>query len=266
MGVSLTIWSPIPGSGKTVFTFLLACRLSQLLKKDINILVCSTCMADGQIMGMAGAAKGYPSLEELVNAGIPANHRGLDAKGLLYNIDSLYFTDSSNATALFVRKNADRYLELMGYLKQKFDLVINDTSSDPANPLTDLAMDSCDHVLSIAVQDMQALEKNPCTTQKSLAYIINRYAAIYPDKKELAHLFGMKDIYGLPFCSQLMEMKNRQQLYRYAGLDTEYMKAIDKLAVFLMKTLNLPQQPKKDKKDKNGIIQLLKKGERQWTR
>ncbi|NJD01345.1 MAG: CpsD/CapB family tyrosine-protein kinase, partial [Ruminiclostridium sp.] len=235
MGVSLAVWSPIPGSGKTVFTFLLSCRLAQIIKKSTNILVCCTCMADSDIMSMAGAEKDSPSLEELVNAGIPSVNEDINISNLLCHSGNVSFIDSSKATPLFVKKNSTGYLHLLGHLKQKFDLVITDTSSEPANLLTQLVMENCDHVLNIMVQDVQLLGKNPPATQKDLAYIINRYASIYPDKKEISELLGMKNLFTLPYCSRLQEMKNRQQLYRYIELDTEYMKAKDKMAGYLVK-------------------------------
>lgn len=259
MGVSLAIWSPIHGSGKTVFTFLLSCRLAQIIKKSTNILVCCTCMTDSDIMGMAGAAKDSPSLEELVNAGIPSANEDISISNLLCHSGNVSFIDSSKATPLFVKNHSTSYLHLLGYLKQKFDLVITDTSSEPANLLTQLAMENCDHVLNITVQDMQLLGKNPPATPKDLAYIINRYAGIYPDKKELSELLGTKNLFALPYCIRLQEMKNRQQLYRYIELDTEYLKEMDKLAGYLVKALSLPMEERNKNK---AFIHLLKKGGR----
>lgn len=260
MGVSLAVWSPIHGSGKTVFTFFLSCRLAQIIKKNTNILVCCTCMTDSDIMSLAGAAKDSPSLEELVNAGIPSVNTDINISNLLYNSGNVFFIDSSKATPLFVKKNSAGYLHLLGNLKQRFDLVIIDTSSEPSNLLTQLAMENCDHILNITVQDVQLLGKNPPATQKDLAYIINQYAGIYPDKKELSELLGTKNLFTLPYCIRLQEMKNRQQLYRYIELDTEYMKAMDKLAGFLVKALSFPMEEGKKNK---GLINLLKKGGRQ---
>ncbi len=158
-----------------------------------------------------------------------------------------------------MKKNTTGYLNLMEYFKQKFDLIIADTSSDPTSLLTQLAMKNSDHVLNIMVQDMQLLGENHPVTQKDLACIINRYAGIYPDKKELSELLGTKNLFTLPYCSLLQETKNRQQLFRYIQLDTEYMKALDKLTGYLVKALNLPVEEERKNK---GLINLLKKGGR----
>lgn len=259
MGISLVTWSPIPGCGKSVFTFLLTCRLSQILKKDTSILACCTCMQDGDIIGMINDEKGYPSLEDLVNAGVPSAYTDANIKSLLYKSGNIFFIDSSKATSIFVKKNANGYLSLMTYLKQQFDVVVTDTSS-PANTLAQLALKNCDHVLNVTIQDVQLLQKNLSENPKDLAHIINRYDSIYPNKKELSKLIKTKNIFALPYCSKLQEMKNHQQLYRYAELDTDYMKAISKLAEFLVKTLSLPKEERKKNK---SFIQLLKKGDKQ---
>ena len=119
MGIVLTVASPIPGSGKTVFTILLAWKLSQILKKNTSILVCSTCLADGDIMRMACAMEDYTSLEDLVNAGVPFINADIDVTSLLYNSCNVYFTDSSKATPLFVKNNFTGYMNLLRYLKQE---------------------------------------------------------------------------------------------------------------------------------------------------
>lgn len=259
MGVSIAVWSPVHGSGRTVFTYLLSCRLAQIIKKSTNILVCCTCMTDSDIMSMAGAPKDSPCMEELVNAGIPSVNEDININNLLSYNGNISFIDSSKATPLFVKKNSAGYLHLLGYLKQKFDLVITDTSSEPDNLLTRMVMENCDYVLNITVQDVRLLGKNTPATQKDLAYIINRYAGIYPDKKELSELLGTKNLFTLPYCSRLQEMKNRCQLYQYMELDTEYMKAMDKLAGFLVKAMDLPTDERKRNK---GLIDLLKRGGR----
>ena len=105
---------------------------------------------------------------------------------------------------------------------------------------------------------MERLHKSLFEDTRNLAYIINRYDNIYPDKKELSKLLKTRKLFFLPYCSQLQDMKNQKQLYRYAELETDYLKGIDKLADFLSKTLNLP---KKERKTNRRFIQFLKKGD-----
>ena len=135
-----------------------------------------------------------------------------------------------------------------------------DTSSDQANLLTQIAMENSEHVFNITVQDVQLLEKKAFTTPKDLTHIINRYVSIYPEKKEISELIGSKNLFTLPYCCRLQEMKNRQQLYQYTEFDTEYIKAMDKLAGFMVKTLGLPKEERKKSK---RFIHLLKKEGRQ---
>jgi len=258
MGISLVIRSSIHNCGKSVLSFLLVCKLSQVLRKDMSILVCCACMQHGGVIDMAGNAGGYPTLEDLVNAGISSENNDADIKSLLYKSGEIYFIDSSKATPLFVKNNSAGYIGLMEFLKQQFDIIITDTSSAPENPLTQLTLENCDHILDVAVQDIQMLQKSIQGNQKNLAYVINRYDNIYPDKNELSKLLKIKNIFTLPNCIQLQEMKNRNHLYQYAELHTDYMRAVGKLADFLAKEQNLP---KEERKSNRSFIQFLRKGD-----
>lgn len=259
MGVSLAICSSIHQTGKSVLAFLLAHRLAKTLKKDTAILVCCVCMEDGDSRNIFGVEDDYLTLEDFVNAEAFSSDLGMDTNSLLYNSGNIFYIDTAKATPLFVRKNLIKYQELFQQLKQDFDLVITDTSSDSNNPLTQYILDNCDHVLNIEVQDMLQLEKKTFTALKSTSHIVNRYEDIYPDKEELSRLLKTKNVFNLPYCSQLQEMKNRHKLYQYAELDTKYIKAIDKLAVHLVEVLNLPKKEREKSKNKS-FIKLLRKG------
>lgn len=259
MGTSLVIRSTIPNCGKSVLSFLLACRLSQMLRKDMSILLCCACMQDGDVIDMIGNVEGYPTLEDLVNTAKTSVNKDADIKSLLYNTRNIFFIDSSKATPLFVKNNTVGYLNLMEYLKQQFDVIIIDTSSDSSNALTKLALEKCEYPLNVTVQDMERLHKSLFEDKRNLAYIINRYDNnIYPGQKELSKLLKTRKLYTLPYCSQLQEMKNKKQLNHYAKLQTDYLKSIDKLADFLSKTLDLP---KEERKTNRRFIQFLKKGD-----
>lgn len=259
MGTSLAIRSTIPNCGKSVLSFLLACRLSQILKQDMSILLCCACMQERDVIDMIGNIQGYPTLEDLVNAETTSVNKDADIKSLLYNSRNIFFIDSSKATPLFVKNNVVKYLKLIEYLKQQFDVIIIDTSSDSANILTKLVLKKCDYTLNVTVEDMERLHKSLFADTRNLAYIINRYDNnIYPGKKELSKLLKTKELFTLPYCSQLQEMKNQKQLNRYSELETDYLKGIDKLVDFLSKTLDLP---KEERKTNRRFIQFLKKGD-----
>ncbi len=258
MGISIVIRSSIHNCGKSVLSLLLAYKLSQILKKNSRILVCCACMQHGGVIDMVGNSEGYPTLEDIVNAGVAFAYKDTDIMSLLYKSGGINFIDSSKATPLFVKNNSADYISLMEFLKQQFDIIITDTSSASENAITQLALENCDHILSVLIQDIQMLQKSMPENQKKLACIINRYNNIYPDKNELSKLLKSKNIFTLPYCSQLQEMKNRKQLYRYAELDTVYMRAVGKLADFISKAVNLP---KEEKKSNRCFIQFLKKGD-----
>lgn len=216
-------------------------------------------MQDGDVIDMFGNVEGYPTLEDLVNTAKTSVNKDADIKSLLYNTRNIFFIDSSKATPLFVKNNTVGYLNLMEYLKQQFDVIIIDTSSDSSNALTKLALEKCEYPLNVTVQDMERLHKSLFEDKRNLAYIINRYDNnIYPGQKELSKLLKTRKLYTLPYCSQLQEMKNKKQLNHYAKLQTDYLKSIDKLADFLSKTLDLP---KEERKTNRRFIQFLKKGD-----
>lgn len=264
MSVSLAICSSIHQSGKSMLAFFLAHRLAKKMKKGTTILVCCTCMEDGDIRNVFEIEDDYLTLEDLVNADEFSSELGMDKKGLLYKGGDIFFIDTAKATPLFVRRNLVKYQELLQQLKQDFDLVIADTSSDSNNPLTQHILDNCDHVLSIEVQDVLQLEKKTFTASKNTSHTVNRYEAIYPDKKVLSRLLKTKNVSTLPYCSQLQEMKNRHKLCQYAELDTKYIKAVDKLAEHLIAALNLPKCEREKNKNKGkSFIKLLRKGGKQ---
>src|SRR5690554_997979 len=100
MGISLVIRSSIPNCGKSVLSLLLACKLSQVLKKDMSILVCCACMQHGGVIDMVGNSEGYPTLEDIVNAGVAFAYKDTNIKSLLFKSGGIYFIDSSKATPL----------------------------------------------------------------------------------------------------------------------------------------------------------------------
>ena len=102
------------------------------------------------------------------------------------------------------------------------------------------------------------LKKSILENQNYLACVINRYDNIYPDKNELSKLLKIKNIFTLPNCSQLQEMKNRNHLYQYAELDTDYMRAVGNLVDLLAKELNLT---KEERKPNRSFIKFLRKGD-----
>lgn len=256
MGVSLAVWSSIPRSGKTVFTFIFASKLAQILGKNKSVLVCCTCLNDGTLMNLAGVGIDHPGLEDLVNAGIPVENSNINVMGLLPELNNVYFIGSSKSTPSYVHKNASGYADLLNHLKQMFDLVIFDTSSSPGKPFTPMILSKCDHALNIMVQDLYMLNSKPCTSNKDLASIINIYSSIYPGKKELSAMFGIRTIYTLPYCSKLQEMKNRKMLEHYIHLDTEYMQQIEGIVKFLIKTINLPTE---ENRKSSGFMDLYEK-------
>lgn len=263
MGISLAITSSVHGSGKTVFTYILAQRLFETMIKEASILICCACMKDSDIGKIVGVDDDCFSLEDLINVKVSSNVN-IDIEGLMHRMGNVYFIDTSKSTPLFVRENAINYQAMFNQLKHSFDVIITDTSSDSSNPLTTHILKNSDHAFNITVQDIHLLEKKTIVESKAATHIINKYTNIYPDKKELTKLLDSKKLFTLPYCNQLQEMKNRQRLHQYSEANTDYMKDLDKLITFLVKSFDLPMaMAGKDKGKNNGLINLFRRGGKQ---
>lgn len=238
MGKIVSVWSSTKRVGKTVFLFNLVKHLSKLTDKNINILVVCTNLIYGNLIDMFDVSDNELSIEDIINYKIhPEN--SFDILHSLANRENLYFLGSKITSPNYAANNITRYDALFDEFKDKFDLTLVDTSSGRENALTNLLLNKSDHILNIISQDKERLDKYPFKNSNDLFYIINNYKDIFPSEKDLSSLYKLNQIFKLPSCSVLFEMKNKGLLEFYDNHETPYNEEMQSIAKFLSEKLNL---------------------------
>lgn len=222
MGSLISVWSPFPRTGKTVFTYILANHLNTLLDKQLKILVCCGDMESGSLMDLFGIDKEALNIEDLVNAGYIQKNGSMALEKLLASRDRLYFAGSRKSTPSYVTRQIEGYRYLIDNLTKQFDLTLADTGWGDRNPLTSIFLEKHTCMLNLFPQDKQALDRVLRFTHHDFIGIAGMYRNVYPDKKDLSSLYGINQLFALPVCDTLLEMKNRDKLELYLQHETEY--------------------------------------------
>ena len=239
MGKIISVWSPIKRSGKTVFLYILAKQLSGILNKGLKILLCCMNLNNGNLMNLFGVDNAELNLEDIVNFKMHPDNKAFDLINAIARKDNMYFIGSRKTSITFASHNMKVYENLLEELRQTFDLVLIDTVSGDDNILTNMSIEKSDYVLNVITQDKEALDNNPFVNEKDIACIVNMYRDIYPDIKELASICSLKNLFTLPCCDELQEMKNRDKLELYVQHDTGYNSSVKDISCFLAKNLKL---------------------------
>ena len=240
MGKIISVWSPIKRTGKTVFLYILAKQLSGILDKGLKILVCCMNLGNGNLMNLFGVNNTELNLEDVVNFKMHPDNRTIDFINAIARNDNMYYIGSKNTNNAYISRNIKTYEGLLDEIKHIFDLVLIDTVSSDDTVLTNMAIEKSDHVLNVIIQDKEALDRHPFVNEKDIAFIVNMYRDIYPDEKELAPIYGLKNVFTLPLCNELQEMKNRGKLEFYIQHNTGYNNSVKDISNFLAKNLKLP--------------------------
>jgi len=262
MGAIISVWSSARDAGKTVFLYTLAKHLSGILNKELKILLCCMNLSYGSLAKLFGIGTNELNLEDIVNFKIYPDNSVSDLIGSIAKYNNFYFVGSQKTNPAYSSRNIKAYENVLEEFKESFDLVLVDTMSWRENALTNMVLEKSDYVLNILKQDKQELDSHPFVTQKDIAYIVNMYRDIYPDKNDLASTYGLKDVFTLPYCNELQEMKNREKLALYIQHDTEYNNSVKDISHFLAGKLNLPLDKaaviKKKGRGLFGILEGLK--------
>lgn len=241
MGTILSVWSSTRSAGKTVFLYALAKQLSGLLDKELKILLCCMNLSYGNLAKLIGVDRNELNLEDIVNFKVHPDYKVFDLVNAIARYDNnLYFIGSKNTSLAYAARHIKLYENALEELKQNFDLVLVDTMPWPENTLTNMILEKSDHVLNIITQDKEALDSHPFITPKDAAYVVNMYREIYPDRKELASIYGLDNVFTLPCCDKLQDMKNKGKLGLYVQHDTSYNNAVKDISSFLTQRLDLP--------------------------
>jgi MinD-like ATPase involved in chromosome partitioning or flagellar assembly len=250
----ISVWSNTKKSGKTLFLYNFVRELSTLLEPEIKILVIDLNFKFGNILKMFNVQNDL-HFEDVLNYKL-LSEGSIDYKKAIYHKKNLYFLDSVMPDMSYAKSNLQKYADTMGELKEIFDMVFVDTISGNDNPLTNIILANTDSIINIINQDIDNL--NSGFKQKNdIFYVINNYNQdVYPDQKEIRDKYDLqKDIFKLPYCPVLQEMKNRELMASY-GEGSDYIVQIKLMAVSFANRFSFPQSAI-DNNKKKKLLKFL---------
>jgi MinD-like ATPase involved in chromosome partitioning or flagellar assembly len=266
MGKIVTIWSNSKKCGKTLLLYNLSNIVAEYLP-DIRILVLCVNMNHGNLMNLFGYSKEELALEDIVNYNISEDNEELDYLKILARKNNLYFLGSQNTTVNYANRNIEIYEKVIDDFKNKFDLVLVDASAGKNIALTNMIISKSDAVINVITQDIELLQSGEFVNNNDLAYVINFYRDIYPKTNEIANMYSIKNIYKLPSCNLLQELKNKNRLETYSQYESEYYLTVERLSFFIMETFKLKpvkeavfqrHEREKRKSRKNALKSIFK--------
>lgn len=216
--------------------------------RNLKVLVCCLNFRNSSLYRLFGIDTSATGLEDLINYKF---YRGIEEdilKSIVPRCGDIYFLGSNKMTNGYALRYLEKYTELFEMLKNFFDLIIIDTSSDDENVLTKMVIHRAELILKLYCQDIESLiklkiikEEDTPYNQESV-YIISKYHDIYPKKLDLKRTFRNCKLFIFDYCETLQEMKNRDSLHLYLQRDTAYNRSIGKLSDYLMEVLNLSEK------------------------
>lgn len=238
MGNLISVWSTTKKQGKTMFIYSIINHMMNLVSKETNILLVCTNFGYGNLLNLFGVDNEGINLEDIVNFKIHPDN-SLDMLNVISRKNNVYFLGSRVTNINYANRNMRIYESLLDEFKSNFDLIFIDTISGDENSLTNMILEKSDYVINLLAQDKEILDKYNFITNKDIAYIVNFYRDIYPNEKEFISTYKLNNVFTLPLCNELQEMKNKNKLELYIQHDTEYNTAIKNIAIFLAQKLKL---------------------------
>jgi len=259
VGKTLAIWSPSKKCGRTIITYNLVQTFAKLLP-DKKILVLCVNMNYGNLLPLFDVRRDELTLEKAVNYKLSETAEDLDYTKVLAQQGNLYFMGSQNTTLNYANRNLATYERVINELKATFDLIVIDTCAGKNIPLSNMVIDNCtDALVNVLMQDMDIIESD-FTHEKAIAYVINCYREIYPTSADIKSKYAIHNIFELPSCDIMQDMKNKKRLDIYSQYETDYSIQNNEIALHILKKLNFKPEdnalaehkPKKDKKEKKA--------------
>ncbi len=246
MGKILAVWSDSRKSGKSIITYMLANRMVH--NRNLKVLVCCLNFKHSSLSRLFGIEASATGLEDLINYKFYEDIEEDILKSLIPRCGDIYFLGSNKMTNGYALRNMEKYAELFAELKNFFDLIIVDTSSENENVLTKMVLHQAEMILKLYCQDIENLiavrtvKEEDIPYNQENVYLISKYRNIYPKKSDLKHTFRNCKLFIFDYCETLQEMKNRDSLYLYLQRETACNKSIGKLSDYLLKSLGLSEE------------------------
>lgn len=251
MGRILAVWSDQKKTGKSVVTYMLANQIKKLAHKDLKLLVCCLNLKYSSLYKLFGIDEISTGMEDLINYTLFEGENPRTLEQIIPEKEGVYFAGSYRMTSTFVKKNIDKYENLLENLQQSFDLIIFDTVSGTENILTNLVLQKADVVLKLVNQDNESLgfikEKGQGYNQETI-YLVSKYRNIYPRISDIQRRYSLKRVHTMEYCETLQEMKNRNSMHLYLQHETNCNNSVKRLSRHILDTLGLmPAEAVKEK-------------------
>jgi hypothetical protein len=251
MGYIVSVCSNIKKQGKTLFLYNLVKKLNSLCTDETKILLVCLNSFYGNIFELFGI-KADLMIEEVI--ALKSNEE-IDFIKAMPSQKNIYFLSSK--TLNNNRLNKDDYADILEKLKTEFNCVFVDTVSGHDNPLTQKMLEISDYTINVIQQDIKLLDSYSPRTKDNFLHVVNNYKNIYPSSKELGCKYGLgNNIYTLPSCDVLQEMKNKDKLEYYQQVDTVYNKNLNEIALYVIRELGLELKVKETGK-RHGILKMF---------
>lgn len=235
----ISVWSSTKKSGKTIFIYSLIHQLLKTVSEDVNILASCMNLDFGNLLRLFKIDDNELNIEDIVNYKLYSENN-FNIFNTLAKKDNVYLIGSKKTNSSYANRNMQIFENVIEEFRETFDLVLIDLISGTENSLTNMIIEKSDHVLNIITQDIESLNSRAFVNDKDIAYVVNRYKNIYPNTKDLEQIYKIKNIFTLPQCDELQEMKNKDRIDYYANHhDTEYNSAVKELAQFLVGKLKI---------------------------
>lgn len=246
MGRTTAVCSGVKNAGKSVFTYILANQIREMVSKDTKVLVCCLNSKFSLLYKLLGINVSATGIEELINlqeSGYGQNSRALE--DAIPKANGLHFLGSYKTTNSYINRNADSFSRLVDSLEKCFDLIIFDTVSSSESILTNIALEKSSMIINLFVQDAESVNilktitgDRPENKEKEV-YVMSKYRDIYPRVGDIKRRFSLDKVFTMDYCKTLQEMKNRDSLHLYLQRDTECNHSVRLISRYITQTFNL---------------------------
>lgn len=249
MGRMVSIWSPVEKTGKTVLTYLLAYKLSELTGYKPRILICCANGKTGNLRNIFTSAPPLVEMEDIVNIGAVSTGDRLNLYGMFASHKNIYFIGSSRSGPAFVNRYSEAYRNLAREFKGVFDLVLVDTSSEwsSENILGRLMLEESDWIVNMLPQNPLLLQNRIFKTGKEAAWVVNQYIDAEPTQDELESIYGVEPLFMLPYCDKLADFHKKRTLNSYVYQESGFNEVLDNIAGVLANRLGFMKLEPKPK-------------------
>ncbi|AEY64399.1 hypothetical protein [Clostridium sp. BNL1100] len=263
MGKTAAVISEVKNSGKSVFTYILANHIREMVTQDTKILVCCLNSKFSLLYKLMGINESSPGIEEFINlqeSGCENKARALE--DLIPKSNGIYFLGSYKTTNSYVNRNIDGFSTLVDSLEKTFDLIIFDTVSSKENTLTNIVFEKSSMLINLFVQDAESVNKLNLVGDKMIhkrkeMYLISKYRDIYPRVSDIKRRFSLDKLYKMDYCKTLQEMKNRDSLHLYLQRDTECNHSVRLISKYITQVFNLDIKGKKQEDKRVNYLKSI---------